>query len=297
MIIVKLMGGLGNQMFQYAAARRLADHHNTELKLDLSFLESRQSPCTPRSYELFHFNIKAAIATSREVAEITGRGKNQLESTLVRLRQAAGFALLHRNVFSERHFHFDPAVLDLSDNIYLEGYWQSERYFEDIENTIRKEFTVRCSLSGKNRELADKIQSTNSVSLHVRRGDFVGNPLTMETHGFCEPQYYKRCVVEIAERVVNPHFFLFSDEPAWARNNFRISFPVTIIDHNPPDKGFEDLRLMSLCKHNITANSTFSWWGAWLNADTRKIILAPAEWLKDKRHDTSDILPDGWLEI
>lgn len=297
MIIVKLMGGLGNQMFQYAAARRLANHHNTELKVDLSFLEGRQAGCTPRSYELCHLRIRAAIASPSEVTEISGSGKNRMETALMRLRHAIGFVRNFRNVYSERHFHFDTAVLDLSDNICLKGYWQSERYFKDIEETIRKEFSVIHPLIGKNLELAGMIKGTNSVSIHVRRGDFVNNPLTMETHGFCEPDYYQRCVRETAARVGDPHFFIFSDDPAWAKENINISLPVTVIGHNSSDNGVEDMRLMSLCKHNIIANSSFSWWGAWLNTNKGKIIMAPEEWLKDKRHDTTDIIPGGWLKF
>ncbi|MBT0653028.1 alpha-1,2-fucosyltransferase [Geomobilimonas luticola] len=297
MIVVCLKGGLGNQMFQYAAARRLAHQHSTELKIDLSFLESCQSGFTHRSYELCHFSISAAIASPREVAEITGRGNTWRETMLVRFRHATGLATLYRNIYREPHFHFDPTVLGLPDNIYLTGYWQSERYFKDIEETIRNEFTVRHPLTGKNQELAAMIQSTNSVALHVRRGDFVSDPLTMETHGFCEPHYYQRCVGEIVARVAEPNFIVFSDDPVWTRANIHIPFPLTVIDHNLPDKGVEDLRLMSLCKHNIISNSSFSWWGAWLNANKGKIVLSPAEWLKDKRHDTADIIPDGWLKI
>ena len=297
MIIVKLMGGLGNQMFQYAAARRLAHHHNTELKLDLTFLKGSQPGCTPRSYELSPFHIQAAIASSREVAEITGRGKNRLESGLMRLRHATGLTTLTRNVYSESHFNFDPVVLDLPDNIYLDGYWQSERYFKDIDAILRKELVVRHPLESENSKLAEEILSVNSVSLHVRRGDYLDDPATKLYHGTCGTAYYEKCVARIAEQVKDPHFYIFSDDHTLGRERVTSSFPMTIINHNGLVTCYEDIRLMSLCKHNIIANSTFSWWGAWLNSHHEKIVLAPRKWFNRANIDTRDLLPEKWVKI
>lgn len=296
MIIVKLMGGLGNQMFQYAAARRLAHLHDTELKLDLSFLESRQMGYTPRSYELSCFNIKAGIASAREVAEITGRGKNWLESVLVNVRQATGLSLLDRNVFSERHFHFDPAVLDLPDNLYLEGYWQSERYFKDIEEIIRSEFSLSAPLTGGSQKIAQEIQSADAVSLHVRRGDYVtGNDKTKDLHGVCDFAYYLKAVDRMAQAVTNPHFFVFSDDPEWVADNLRLHHRVSYVSHSSRMQ-HEDMYLLSLCKSHVIANSSFSWWGAWLSRSSDKRVIAPARWFNDPSIDISDLIPSSWKQ-
>ena len=297
MIVVKLMGGLGNQMFQYAAGRRLAQHHNTQLKLDISFLESKQEGNTPRTYKLKHLNINENIATPTEINTIKQKGTNLRQNLIRRLCHMIGLPNIRPNVYSERHFHFDPAFLIAPENIYIEGYWQSEKYFKDIEIIIRKEFSVKSPLVGKNRELAELINITDSVSFHVRRGDFVADSKTMATHGVCGAEYYARCVEKIASEVKAPLFFVFSDEPAWTRDNIRLPFPMAVVEHNTQDNGSEDLRLMSLCRHNIIANSTFSWWGAWLNRNPEKIVIAPEKWFNDTSINTKDLIPDGWVKL
>ena len=291
------MGGLGNQMFQYAAGRRLAWHHKTQLRIDLGFLKGRQEGVIPRTYELIHFNINALIAKAGEVAEITCLGDNILHTIFIRAKQIIGLAKLSPNVFMERYFHFDPGLMNASDNIYLEGYWQSPKYFEEIEDIIREEFTVRYPQSGRNKELSAAIASCDSVSLHVRRGDFLSNPQTCEAHGVLGTRYYDLCIDYVADRVAAPHFFVFSDEPEWAKDNLKIPFDATFISHNGQDKGYEDLRLMSQCKHHIIANSSFSWWGAWLSLNPIKIVCAPKEWFSGFVGDTRDLMPDSWVRI
>ena len=297
MIIAKLMGGLGNQMFQYAAARRLANANNAELKLDISFLESAQKGYIARVYELGSLNITAAIASSREVAEFTGRGKSHSENLLRFFLRSIGLNKQRATVYKELHFHFDPQVLHLPDDTYLEGYWQSEKYFKDIGEIIRKEFTVKYPLEGKNLELSEMLAGSDSVGIHIRRGDYVTDQKTRRVHGACGLDYYYTCVEEASKAIERPRFFIFSDEPAWVKENFSIPFSTTFVEHNPPDKGYEDLRLMGLCKHQIIANSSFSWWAAWLNRNPHKRIFAPKTWLQDRRHDTKDVIPDTWLKI
>lgn len=296
MIIVKLMGGLGNQMFQYAAARRLAYRHKTELKLDLSFLESSQSGYVHRPYDLCHLNINAAIASHREVAEITGRCNNLLETILVYLRHTTGLARLSRNIYLERHFNFDPKVLDLPDNIYLEGYWQSELYFKDIEETVRNEFSFSFPQSAVCQGVAEDIQSVNAVSLHVRRCDYVMDEKTREKHGVCDLSYYLRAEGRITTILNDPYFFVFSDDPEWVADNMKLRHPVRYVSHNSI-AAHEDLYLMSLCRHHIIANSSFSWWGAWLNPRPDKIVIAPSYWFNDPAIDTRDLIPVSWQRI
>lgn len=297
MIIVKLMGGLGNQMFQYAAARHLACRYDTELKLDISFLEQFAADCTPRRFVLKSLNINAAIASPREVDDLTGQGKSRLDTLLIRFRRVAEGKGFQPQIYREPHFHFDPAFLNTPDGSYLEGYWQSEKYFQDISDLVRREFVVRDPMYGENLGISEQIRTTNSVSLHVRRGDYVSNRVTRETHGVCGMDYYQRCIAEISKAVVAPHFYLFSDDPLWVAEHVRLSFPMTLIDHNRPENGHEDLRLMSLCRHNIIANSSFSWWGAWLNANPGKIVIAPHRWFYAPSIDSSDVLPSSWIRL
>jgi hypothetical protein len=293
MIIVKLMGGLGNQMFQYAAGRRLAHVHKTELKLDVSWFSEIAAIDTKRKYELAPFNLSARFASSEEIAKCKGP---ELLRRIAWLFPTALPFFGKRHVY-EKYFHFDPAVLTLSDNVYLEGYWQCPRYFEDIEDIIRNEFTVTPPPDATNRAMAEEIARSESVSVHVRRGDYVSNPSTNEYHGVCSLEYYQAAVKSILNCVSKPHFFIFSDDPVWAKKNLSVITPHTVIDRNGPDKAYEDMRLMSLCKHHIIANSSFSWWGAWLSKNPEKIVIAPKHWFKDPKIDARDLVPETWKRI
>ncbi len=293
MVIVKLIGGLGNQLFQYAAARKLANKHSTELKLDVSGFETYKL----HKYSLSHFNIQENFASEGEINALTGQRK---EGTITRIFRRA----LHKpaklpatHIKEKNPFHFDPEILNLPDGVYLEGYWQSEKYFSDIESIVRKELTVKTPLSGKDKELAKQMDSCDSVSIHIRRGDYVTNPHTSMVHGTSDLDYYNRCIRSIAESVKNPHFFVFSDDPEWVRDNLNPPYPTTFVDHNGADRNHEDLRLMSQCKHNIIANSTFSWWGAWLNSNPEKVVLAPKLWFRSDKYNNKDLIPDRWIKI
>ncbi len=292
MIVVRLAGGLGNQMFQYAAGRRLAQHHKVELKLDLSELENCPAGCTPRTFQLNTLNISAGIASPEEIASTFCLQETLWGLAWSKLRQVVGFP--RATMVTERHFHFDPRVLSAPRQSYLVGYWQSEKYFDEVSDALRREFTCREPLSGENRRVAEAIGACNSVSVHVRRGDYVTNPASSETHGVCGMDYYHPCVEELCRTVPEPHLFLFSDEPEWVEAHFATGLPTTVVGHNGPELAHEDLRLMSLCRHNIIANSSFSWWGAWLNQNHGKIVFAPKKWLRDERHDTSDVVPAAW---
>jgi Glycosyl transferase family 11 len=296
LIVVKLMGGLGNQMFQYAAARRLAHAHNASLGLDVSFLGGNVTD-TPRNLELKHLSITAEIASPGEIASIRFKETKGVASLFSWSLRMLGKDRPAPRDFRERHFHFDPTLLNASDGVYLDGYWQSEKYFADIADIIRTEFTVRYPLDSRNKELAELIARTDSVSLHVRRGDYVANPQTAQYHNVCGLDYYARCLAIIGGQVKTPHLFVFSDDPRWVMENLKFSFPVEFVTHNGPEKGYEDMRLMSLCRHNIIANSSFSWWGAWLNGYPDKRVLAPVRWFNRQGIDTKDLLPDSWLRI
>jgi hypothetical protein len=290
MVIVRLIGGLGNQIFQYALGRTLAARRESILKLDISSYRSHPL----RSYSLHNFRIREIFATSSEIRRLRGGGwiSKRLPRRLQQLNP-----LRKRSYVLERSFSFDSAVLDLPDDVYLDGYWQSEKYFKGMEDVLRREFTVRHPLTGRNRDTAALIEACNAVSVHVRRGDYVSDPHLRNLYGFCGTDYYLGAARRIAETIPHPHFFIFSDEPEWAEGNLRLDHPVTVVSGNDPAHDYEDLRLMSLCRHHVIANSSFSWWGAWLCANQEKTVIAPARWFAGGQHDTRDLFPSSWQTI
>ena len=273
MVIVKLYGGLGNQLFQYATARALAIRNDALLKLDAS--SGFERDFYKRRYSLNHFNIPENFASPEEITAATH--------------------------IREKHFHFDPEFCSLRGDVYLDGYWQSERYFKSIEDTIREELSVRRPLADVSRRIADEMAETNSVCVHLRRLHGISGGQVdvrgVNIHGAASLDYYYRCIERLTQTVKDPHFFVFSDDPGWARENLKLPYPTLLVAHNGPDNDYEDLRLMSLCKHHIIANSTFSWWGAWLNPGKDKRVFVPERWFNTNEHDTRDLIPESWVKI
>ena len=290
MIITKLKGGIGNQMFQYAAGKALAEHHGVEMKLDISDFQFY----TNRWFSLNHFNINAEIATDEDISKFIGKNKSK---SLMILRERLGrlLPLKRRKIYYEPHFHYDNKFFNLPAHIYINGYWQSDKYFNNIKSSILKEFSFKEPLEGLNKELSEKILSCKSVSIHIRRGDYVSNRLTYFTHGVCGIEYYINAINSIAKQVDEPHFFVFSDEPEWTMQNIKSAYPTSYISHNLKQNDFEDMRLMSLCRHHIIANSSFSWWGAWLCNNQNKIVIAPKKWFNEYKADTKDLYPEDWI--
>lgn len=288
-ITVRLIGGLGNQLFQYAAARALALRHGVLVKLDLSGFESYGL----RRYELDAYPIAAGIATPDELAAIDARQPTGglLGRVLARLRPRLA------QHYREPHFHYDPELARQALPIFMDGYWQSERYFSDVADVIRQDLTPRDALEPNNAAVAADIGKANAVSLHVRRGDYVSNSHTNAYHGVCSLDYYHAAVAYIREKVVDPHLFIFSDDHDWTRDNLKFDLPTTYVVANAADRGFRDMQLMSLCRHHVIANSSFSWWGAWLNPSPAKIVVAPAIWFAASMNDTRDLVPTSWVRL
>jgi hypothetical protein len=293
-IIVHLNGGLGNQMFQYAAGRALSLRNGVPLKVDLSTFEASGR----RRYELEAFRVQAAPATGADLdrfgvgAKIRARATNLLPR-LLQMRAPRG----EWPVYREPHFHFDPRGAALQAPHYLEGYWQSEKYFLEHADTLRREFIPRTPLEPENATLAAQIDAVNAVSLHVRRGDYISDPATRRYHGICSPDYYRSAVDYVGRRIEAPHLFLFSDDPGWTQQNLKFPLPTTVVTGNFPGRGYRDLQLMARCDHHIVANSSFSWWGAWLNAGSQKIVVAPSRWFDSAGHNTRDLIPESWVRI
>jgi len=291
MIVARLIGGLGNQMFQYAAARGLAINNNTSLKLDLSWFTAPDS----RKYLLDNFNIKAEIATKEEIQTFTGKHDSPSRKTLWLLSRP----LCDKKVFREPCFDFCGKFFKQKQQTYLKGNWQSPLYFRHIEHLLREEFTAGKPLSPSNQTFASEIRSRNAVSLHIRRGDYITNEQAQKYHGNLGMDYYMHAVELISSRTANPHFFVFSDDIDWARENIVLDYPTTFIKGGNETNCHEEMHLMSICKHNITANSTFSWWGAWLNNNADKMVIAPKNWFAEKQTNkqTMDLIPHKWLRI
>ncbi|MDD4899954.1 MAG: alpha-1,2-fucosyltransferase [Candidatus Omnitrophica bacterium] len=287
MVIVKLTGGLGNQLFQYALGRKIAHLKAVELKLDISGFKTYKL----HKYSLSHFNIIEEFASVHELARFNRKGL--IPYLTERLKP-----YYKRCVVYDRHHYFDKNIFKTNNDVYIDGYFQSEKYFSDIEPILRNEISFKVPPEGENMRLAELVGKNTSVSLHVRRGDYIRDPLTFKIHGVCSMDYYGEAVRLIAQRTTKPHFFIFSDDPCWAEKNLNFDYPVTFVTHNNADHNFEDLRLMSLCKHHIIANSTFSWWGAWLNANPEKIVVAPKKWLNSPEfYDKRDLLPEPWIKV
>lgn len=290
MIITRISGGLGNQMFQYAFGRELAVRHNTELKMDIGvYTDPKQRHEPERNYDLDIFNICATVASDEEILVAAKRVRNDIADRV--LNRLLGVKKGH---IREPHFHFSQDAYNSGDGAYLSGYWQSTKYFRESEQLLRSEFTFRDPMSENARPIFDKIGQTNSVCVHVRRGDFVVNPL----NGLYGPDYYRKGEELISQRVTNPHYFVFSDDIEWCRANLTFAGPTRFVDDDfGPRKFRDDLRLMSACKHFMIANSSFSWWAAWLNPDPDKTVIAPTEWFRDPSLDTKDLIPKEWLRI
>lgn len=292
MVIVNLIGGLGNQMFQYAAGRALTLARGEPLHVDVAGLGGIGT----RQFELPRiFRCVAEIASADEVRRTLGWQAAPIVKRILARPELA--ALRGRSFVVEPHFHFWQGIRSVPASAYLHGYWQSEKYFSDAIATLLADFSFRQPMSEVNAVWAEKIDRRAAVSVHVRRGDYVSNSKARAFHGYCSVDYYRAAVGLIAERVSGPEFFVFSDDIAWARENLDIGFPCHYVDHNRGAESYNDMRLMSLCQHHIIANSSFSWWSAWLAASPSGIVIAPKQWFRRAFHDTSDLIPDGWIRV
>lgn len=286
MIITQINGGLGNQMFQYAAGRSLALRHDVDLVLDTRIFEGKSQ----FGFGLDHFNHAARQGLPSEVPP--ERRQNRLRYLLWRgLR-------LKPHLVRETGLSYNAGFDGLGDGVYLKGYWQSERYFKAVEDTIRADFRIVTPPSPENAALLAELAQLPAISLHIRRGDYVNNSRTNATHGTCTLDYYARAAELIAGKMATkPVIFTFSDDPAWVRENLVLPYEMRVMKHNDSDHNYEDLRLMSACRHHIIANSSFSWWGAWLNPSPDKMVVSPARWFADPAMVNDDIWPESWIRL
>ena len=291
-VIARLKGGLGNQLFCYAAARRLALVNSAELVIDdvTGFVRDR---LYNRQYALGHFNIGARKATRAERMEPFDRYRRALAKWHSRRKP-----FLERSYVEQEGIDFDVRLLQLrvEGALHLDGLWQGEGYFKDIEQTIRKDLRIVPPVDGANRALTDEIRSCNAVALHVRWFD---TPDSVQSHN-ASAAYYRRAIGLMERRMRSPRYFLFSDAPEAALAKLDLADrEVRRVDHNRGDAlAYADLWLMSQCQHFIIANSTFSWWGAWLSEGREKIVLTPAVKLDAKAAwGFAGLIPPNWIEV
>jgi glycosyl transferase family 11 len=292
-LLVKLQGGLGNQMFQYAFGLSLSQKLNSRLYFDLCFYNETDNHLTKRSYGLNVFPATVKIADDKL--------RNRfLRPTFVRKiinKLGAGVSLIYR----ENTLKFNKQIFNIKTPVYLEGFWQSERYFDFNETLIRKCFTFNAPLNQESEKLTVQLAGqVNTVSVHVRRGDYVTSKTTNELHGVCSVNYYLKAITMVAQRIGSAHFYFFSDDIQWVSENLLPKIDnYTLVQHNTGDESWQDMALMSKCKHHIIANSSFSWWGAWLNPDKEKIVIAPKNWFSKKTSyfDDRDLVPWNWMRI
>lgn len=299
MVKVFLRGGLGNQMFQYAAGLAVAKKNNTQLVLDTVFLNDRlpRRNFSYRTYDLDIFTLDprfTALSKYSQNVPIPGFWL-ALDLGLMKLKSLFGKQYI---IKEKKEFSFDPDIFKKEGNVLLWGRWQNEKYFKDIADEVRTAFIFKDPLAGEAATIADDIRSSDSVSIHVRRGDFVAFKNVAEMMGETDLSYYNRAVAYVAGHVGNPKLFVFSDDIDWCKDNLKLPFPSVYVPASAegPKAAFH-LQLMSLCKYNIIANSTFSWWGAWLNRNPEKIVIAPKRWYADGRDDTNEIMPTDWIKI
>jgi hypothetical protein len=285
MIIVRLIGGLGNQMFQYAAGRYLSLKHDTELKFDI--YDYHLFP--DRGFKLFNFNIVGEKATQEEIDRL--RKRSLLDKILIRVTGNPNYP---RTFFMEREGEVNYQLFSLPDNVYLYGYFQKPDYFSSIRDTLINEFTPSEGLVCE--PIMQEMAAVNSISVHIRRGDYVTDKNANQRFGVCSLDYYKNACKYIINNVIDPRFYIFSDDPSWVRSNFDFLDDYIIVSEMDYLEDFQELVLMSKCKHNIIANSSFSWWGAWLNPNEEKFVIAPKSWYRNGNSNEVGLMQD-WLQI
>jgi hypothetical protein len=293
MIIANLIGGLGNQMFQYACARALAVELKLPLKVTLDMFGAFTFHNGP---ELEHvFSPKLDVASPAELRSVIGAVR-ALPVVRRVLANNAFDSLRGKNFIAEPYYSYWDGLLDrVRSGGYLQGYWQSARYFTKHAAIIRGDFTFRQQLTGFNAELERAIRGSVAVSVHVRRGDYANNAKTHSMHGTCTPEYYFKAIERVRQRMpMGTRFFAFSDDPQWVTDVLIPCYPdLVLVANNRGENDYNDMRLMSLCNHNIIANSSFSWWAAWLNDNKEKIVIAPRRWFANDT-DTRDLIPQEW---
>jgi len=294
-IICNLVGGLGNQIFQYACARALALNSGQRLKFCTDTFNSYNDHNGFEIAEVFGLDVD--FASRDDLSQMIGWGRSfPVVRRLMAKRPLA--CLAGRYILTERHARDWSALLKRAQlGGYLHGYWQSQRFFSNQAEQIRADLSFCGELHGANLGIAHAITQCTSISVHVRRGDYVNNAKTSAMHGACSLEYYHNAIGMLLKRCPGARLFAFSDDPVWVSQMLKPYFPgMVLVDHNKGKDSYKDMWLMSLCHHHIIANSSFSWWAAWLTPCRDKIVIAPRRWFANGA-DSQDLIPDSWMSI
>jgi hypothetical protein len=292
MIGVRLEGGLGNQLFQYAAARSLAIRHATEVMIDQSVLGAKKKSLTVRGYELGAFNCSIRPSKSNSF----------FLSMLAKHTRPVFNLLTPWSAFVESGGQFNEAFFTAPDNSYLIGFWQSYRYFEGIKEILLQDFAPKNPLSSESLMVKKIIDdSLPAIAVHVRRGDYISLPSASNFHGILSLEYYHEGIKMLDNRFPNARYFVFSDDINWCKKNLSLGENTIYVDHNGSINAWQDLVLMGACHHHVIANSSFSWWGAWLGGQNREpseqMVVYPKNWFKGGVINAEDRFPLNWQGI
>jgi hypothetical protein len=290
MIIVKLKGGMGNQMFQYALGRALSLKYNVSLGLDLSYLlyVTPRLGFTFRDYDLDIFNIKAEIISSPKIPFVNRFFKGKIGRLFDYARR-----FLFSNKETEASWHFKPSILNIGPDAYLDGYWQSPKYFENIEDIIRADFTLKNKLPTNIENLKEIIEKENSLCVHVRRGDYIKS----KVHNITGKEYYDNAVEKMKSLIMIDKIYVFSDDIKWCEENMKFDLPTMFVGNEYAGQKAEGhMVLMSACKNFIIPNSSFSWWGAWLSNNPDKVVIVPKKW-SGMKFVKFDIILKEWIRM
>lgn len=292
-ISIYLQGGLGNQMFQYATAKALAEHYKVSLSIDSSWYIYPPPGVTKRNLDLNYLNISCKNITS----SIPTKGKSKLALLLGSYLPFGPIVNVQRNAFNFNKALFCQQSLQRRD-LKLIGYWQSYKYFDKIRPILINEFQMRESISPHYLAYLKNIRSCESVMLHIRRGDYVNSPSAAKFHEALSIGYYKQAIEALLLQKPSAHFFIFSDDLSWAKEALPKNLEITFVENSlQVDAAAQELQLMTQCKHHIIANSSLSWWGAWLKQDYKGLVYAPNRWISDRSLDLSNLLPTSWNRI
>lgn len=293
MIITKLQGGLGNQMFQYAAGKALSLYHKVELRLDTSSLYINTSEInSSRSFELRQFKGISEI----EINEVNRNTYKQFPFLKEKILQKL-LPTYKRDVYKEKKYHYDKNFFNGQKHQYLKGYWQSELYFSKYKKEIVSAFQIKDEIINNVKPLIVKHKDLRTLAIHIRRGDYLRNPEIVEWHGVLTKDYYLKAFTLLQEKAKIDKVLFFSDDPAWVEKELIPIISGENVSNLLSTNQYEDFFLMQHCTHNIIANSSFSWWAAYLNPNPNKIVVAPKNWFNKAPYDTKDLYPQNWLKV
>jgi hypothetical protein len=288
-----LQGGLGNQLFQYAIARALSERYQVDFALDRSWFAISQDGVTPRQFQLELLNIPGISYSNSPFPKKPSRLKRFLQNTV------SNGPIIH---YQKNTFDFDPTLFSLRNlknrDLYLSGYWQGFPYIETIRPILQKDFELRASTSPHYQPYLQQIAQSESVMLHIRRGDYIDSPSAAQFHGVLPLNYYLKAISAIQSTKEDAHFYVFSDDLPWAKVALPKNLKITFVENSmQADAAVQELQLMRACKHHIIANSSLSWWGAWLKNNIDGLIFAPNRWIRDDKQDLTNLLPPQWQQL